>query len=161
MKHKLDFSCLHYDCPGCNINDCTRRSQIDVLVGKAEGCGLRVVEQPTVHLQLFNKEKLCKTSCKNWAIDVLPRWTSECPSNCDLFRSDRQHHTECEAHANSALQLPKVVETTCKTNMMEDGVAPIDAGTAAIAKKSANHQQKREVLQNMNQALSQMLFYQI
>ena len=44
-----------------------------------------------------------------------------------------QQHTECEAHVNSALELTRLVESTCHTTRMEAESTHLDAATAVAA----------------------------
>ena len=118
FPHKLDFSCFHYDCPGCNSDDCRTRTRETVLSGKAEECGL-VVDQKLInnvtepYLRVEDRGEFCTTSCMHWAETSLPLWESECPSNCDYFKTGKES-TECQAHTNSIVEVSKLPGCLCK-----------------------------------------------
>jgi len=106
-KHDLNFSCLHYDCPGCTMDDCRDRGRRVVLAGGAERCGLAVAGASEPRLEVGDRPTCCTPACARWAGEVLPAWAAECPSNCDLFPGSR----ECAAHASSVDRLAAAART--------------------------------------------------
>lgn len=113
-KPVLNLTCLHYDCPGCNINDCRARSNDAVMSNTAGQCGL---VQRTVHNKpIFNvqdSKKFCSPPCQSWITATLPRWAQECPYNCDLFKSNEQQYNTCQAHINSLSHLQDQSKAIC------------------------------------------------
>jgi len=115
MVHGFDLNCLHYDCPGCNGDDCAKRGEQVVQSGQAERCGLKVVDGSSggVQLKLVNKAEFCIKPCLQWAESDLPKWLAECPANCDYVRTDPAKLRECEAHSASALSLSELARQSC------------------------------------------------
>ena len=90
--HTLNFTCFHYDCPGCNINDCSARSDA-VVTGAdrdARRCGVAwatggAKREAAPGFTVVNETLFCSSGCREWAQHELPRWLRDCPHNCDLF----------------------------------------------------------------------------
>lgn len=113
--HGFDLGCLHYDCPGCNGADCSKRGDEVVLNGQAKRCGLKAAESSSgdLYLQLTNKTAFCATPCLGWAKTDLPNWLEKCPANCDRVRADAVKLKECKAHAANATTLGTTARKIC------------------------------------------------
>lgn len=113
QPHRLDLTCLHYDCPGCSINDCETRSQRIVLEGHAERCGLTrfgdlgKAAEAGNRFVVGNRSSFCSPSCMEWVQEVLPHWYGECPFNCDFYSANATRRQECDALTGS---LPNLLE---------------------------------------------------
>jgi len=93
---ELDMSAMHYDCPGCNEDDCKALAQQLIFTNKALSCGLKVQNQSFV---LSDKTAFCQPTCTRWSQE-LTRFPGRCPSDCDEWTSPDQHAT-CEMYLAS------------------------------------------------------------
>eukprot|EP00756_Hemistasia_phaeocysticola_P012293 Hpha_TRINITY_DN15186_c3_g6::TRINITY_DN15186_c3_g6_i2::g.128693::m.128693 len=92
IKRDLNTTCLHYQCPGCNFEDCDSFTRDTVLegVGRRE-CGLNS------QLKVESKKQLCSPGCQQWLRRGLEDWARSCPHNCDGI-SDPAQKATCELH---------------------------------------------------------------
>jgi len=88
-KWSLDLSVMHYDCPGCNIDDCMDGAQQLIFSNKGLSCGLKVQNQSLV---LSDKAAFCQPTCTRW-VQEFTRFPGRCPSDCDEFPAPAQHAT--------------------------------------------------------------------
>lgn len=96
-KWELDLSVMHYDCPGCNIEDCKQAAQQIIFSNKALSCGLQVQNS---HLVLIDKKAFCQPTCTRWSQEFV-QFPSRCPSDCDEW-TDPAQHSLCETFLASA-----------------------------------------------------------
>lgn len=100
-KWELDLSAMHYDCPGCNMDDCISAAQQLIFSNKALSCGLKEQNQTLV---LADKAAFCTPTCERW-IQEFSQFPGRCPHNCDKWTG--QQHSTCEMYMASVPNIQK------------------------------------------------------
>jgi len=106
----MDFTAFHYDCPGCNIDDCTQLTTSVLLKGTSDKCGLAAGAKPTDPFVLRDVNAFCSQSCQDWAASVIDL-PVQCTNTCDIV--DSSQRDLCERHMNSRPELQDWLDNIC------------------------------------------------
>jgi len=80
-KWELDTSIMHFNCPGCDQQNCANYGTQLMQQGTAFQCGLSISGNV---FQLNNPTKYCNSYCQNW-VEELENMEIPCPNMCDEF----------------------------------------------------------------------------
>jgi aromatic ring-cleaving dioxygenase len=107
-KWELNTTCLHYNCPGCNMDDCIAKGDAAMFSNMASQCGLKPGAGSRDPFELVDLNQFCSTQCYNWA-SALTQMPEDCPSHCDLYTKQPSQFDTCEQHLAS---IPEIVDWT-------------------------------------------------